>query len=31
VDLENYAAEQFQTLATNQKVHSKMLEIFSQK
>ena len=31
VDLENYAAEQFQTLATNQNVHSKILEIFSQK
>ncbi|MHC4467918.1 MAG: hypothetical protein ACYSUZ_00860 [Planctomycetota bacterium] len=31
VDLENDAAKQFQTLATNQKVHRKMLEIFSKK
>ena len=31
VDVENYAAEQFQTLATNHKIHSQTLEIFSQK
>jgi myo-inositol-1(or 4)-monophosphatase len=31
VDLENYAAGQFQTLATNRKIHGQMLEIFSRK
>ncbi len=31
VDLGNYRAEQFQTLATNQKIHSRVLEIFAKK
>ncbi|MHC4287481.1 MAG: inositol monophosphatase family protein [Planctomycetota bacterium] len=31
VDLDNYNAEQLPTLATNQKIHGQVLEIFSQK
>ena len=31
VDLENYNAEELSTLATNQKIHGRTLEIFSQK
>jgi 3'(2'), 5'-bisphosphate nucleotidase len=31
VDLENYNAEQFPTLATNSKIHDQVLELFAEK